>query len=353
MRSLKLIHLTLGFLLLRMTTAFAQEAPPALVSTEVVSSHDFQQQLTLVGRTRARAESSIVSDVEGKVASIQAGEGQKIDRGATLVTIDSRRIALSLKAKRAEADQARAQAELAEKELQRAEELVETSIFPERNLDQAVAEAARAAARLQELDAEREQLELDLEEATIRMPFAGYTVKRLVDVGEWVSRGTAVFEVVDLSVIEVTLDLPERHLGKLALGSAVAMTLSGEQGQSYAGQVTGIAPSASETTHTFPVIVAIDYSDSRLGGGMLVRVAVNLEDTFASLAVPKDAIVRQGDRTLVYTVVDGKARPVTVRISSSLGTLVAITGEGLSEGQEIVVRGNERIYPGSSVRVGE
>ncbi len=353
MRSPKSIRLTLGFLLLTTANAFAQEAPPALVSTEKVSSHEFQEQLTLVGRTRARAESSIVSEVEGKVASIQALEGQRVDKGATLVTIDSRRIALTLKAKKAETDQARAQAKLAEKELQRAEELVETSIFPERNRDQAVAEAARAAARLEELDAEREQLELDLEEARIRMPFAGYTVKRLVDVGEWVSRGTAVFEVVDLSVIEVTLDLPERHLGKLALGSAVAVTLSRDQSHSYAGQVTGIAPSASETTHTFPVIVAIDHGDSRLGGGMLVRAAVNLADTFTSLAVPKDAIVRQGDRTLVYSVVDGKARPVTVRISSSMGTLVAVAGEGLSEGQEIVVRGNERIFPGSSVRLGE
>lgn len=353
MRSMSSTRLSLGLLLFWTANAVAQESPPALVSTEEVASHDFHDQLTLVGRTRARADSSIVSDIEGKVAEIRALEGQAVDKGAALVIIDSRRIALALKAKEAQSAQADAQAKLAEKELQRAEELVQTAIFPERNRDQAIAEAARAAARLHELEAEREKLQLDLEETTIRMPFTGFTIQRLVDVGEWVTRGTAVFEVVDLSIVEVTLDLPERHLGMLAPGSKVRVTLSGNGSRIYEGKVTGIAPRASETTHTFPVIVAIANPDSSLGGGMLVRATAFLADTFTSLAVSKDAIVRQGDRTLVYAVVDGKATPIPVRISSSDGSLVAVEGQGLSEGLEIVVRGNERIFPGSPLRISE
>lgn len=354
MRSVKAVRLTLGFLLLSATRVVAQEAPSAaLVATEQVRSHEFHEQIHLVGRTRARAESSIVADVEGKVASIRAAEGQAVDKGATLVIIDSRRHALALKAKEAQSAQARAQSELAKKELRRTEELVETSIFPERTRDQAIAEAARAAARLQELEMERASLQLDLEETTIRMPFTGFTINRLVDVGEWVSRGTAVFEVVDLSVVEVILDLPERHLGKLALGSEVRVVLSGDDSRTFTGKVTGIAPQASTTTHTFPVIVAIPNGDARLGGGMLVRASANLADTFSSLAVSKDAIVRQGDRTLVYAKIDGKAAPISVRISANEGSLVAVEGEGLTDGLEVVVRGNERIFPGSPLRVSE
>ena len=64
----------------------------------------------------------------------------------------------------------------------------------------------------------------------------------------------------------------------------------------------------------------------------------------------KDAIVRQGNQTLVYTIVDGKATPITVTTSSSNGTMIAVSGEGLEDGMPVVVRGNERIFPGSPVR---
>ena len=64
----------------------------------------------------------------------------------------------------------------------------------------------------------------------------------------------------------------------------------------------------------------------------------------------KDAIVRQGVQTMVYTIADGKAVPVTVTVGSTSGNMIAVVGEGLSEGMPVVIRGNERIFPGSPVR---
>ncbi len=334
------------------------EMPAAVVATATIREVEFHEELTLVGRTEARRESRIVAEVAGRVKSLPAGEGRAVTRGAPLVTIDCRRVALALDAKKAEAAQAEADAELAEKELARARELVETSVFPERSLDSAAADEKRTAARYQELEAERRRLELDLESCTIRAPFAGSTVRKLVDVGEWVEAGTPVYEMVDLAVVKVTADLPERRYGQVAVGSRVAITRSasmaplrdGAEVEPLAGKVTGIAPRASETTHTFPVIIEVENSDGRLGSGMLVRASLELEGRFVSLGVSKDAIVRQGDRTLVYTVVDGVASEVTVKTRGSLGTLVAIEGDGLEAGQEVIVRGNERISDGSPVR---
>ena len=353
MRSIPRIFLTLGLFSIVVHSVLAQEPQPTLVTTEGIRQVEFNNQMTLVGRTRAQAHSSIVSAVPGKVQSIQAMEGLPFKKGAALVTIHPERMALALKAKQAESDQARARSELARKELLRAEELVLTSVYPERSRDQAIAEAAIASARLQELEAEKQQLEIDLYEATIRMPFSGFTIKRLVNVGEWVSRGTPVFEVVDLSVVEVTLDLPERHLGKLTVESSVIITLTGSREHTYSGRVTGIAPRASETTHTFPVIVAVEAGDSKLGAGMLVRATVNLVDTFTSLAVPKDAITREGDRTYIFAIQDDRAVRIAVQISSSEGSWVGIAGDGLFEDQPVVVRGNERLFSGSPVRVTE
>ena len=67
----------------------------------------------------------------------------------------------------------------------------------------------------------------------------------------------------------------------------------------------------------------------------------------------KDAIVRQGEQTMVYTIADGKAVPIPVIVGSTAGDMIAVTAEGLSEGMPVVVRGNERIFPGSPVRTAE
>jgi RND family efflux transporter MFP subunit len=256
---------------------------------------------------------------------------------------------LSLDAKTAEAAQAKAAADLAAKELARALDLYEQDILPERILDTAEAEATRSKERYHQLEAERKQLELDVENATITAPFGGYTIRQIVQIGEWVNPGTPVYELVDLGVVKVTVDLPERNFGQVEFGSEVAIAVSGRE-ETVTGKITGIAPQASETTHTFPVIVSVNNRDGLLGGGMLVRATVSLTGTFSSFAVSKDAIIRQGDQTMVYTIVEGKAAPITVRLSSSNGTLVAVSGEGLSDGMPVVVRGNERIFPGSPVQ---
>ncbi len=330
----------------------AQGPPPALVETAPVQEIEFHDQLTLVGRTEARAESRIVAEVAGRVRSVDTGEGRWVRRGQPLVTIDCRRVALALEAKQAEAAQAQADAELAAKELARAEDLVKTEIFPERNLDSAVAAASRTAERHRQLEAERRSLDLDLENCQIRAPYSGYAIRKLVDVGEWVDPGTAVFEMVDLGLVKVTVDLPERRFGQLERGSPVAIRLSADGDEPLAGKVTGIAPRASEATHTFPVIISVDNSGGRLGSGMLVKATLTLKNTFVSLAVSKDAIVRQGEATIVYTVVDGQAVPVPVRTRASQETFVAVDGDGLAAGQQVVVRGNERLFPGSPVRTG-
>lgn len=328
----------------------AQDLPPAAVETAPVQELEFHDQLTLVGRTEARRESRIVAEVSGRVSSLAAEEGHEVRRGAALVNIDCRRVALDLEAKKAEAAQAMADADLARKELARARDLVRTEVFPERNLDNAEAAEKRSAERYRELEAQRRRLELDLEDCTIRAPYSGFTIRKLVDVGEWVEAGTPVYEMVDLAVVKVTADLPERRFGQVDVASPVSITLTGDGSDPLTGRVTGIAPRASATTHTFPVIIEVDNAEGRLGSGMLVKVALALKGTFRGLAVSKDAVIRRNERMFVYTVKDGLASEVTVRIGASLGTMVAIEGDGLAAGMRVVVRGNERITDGSAVR---
>lgn len=334
-------------------SARAQEMPPTLVVTDEIRSMDFTDQLRLVGRTKAWVESRVVAEVSGRVAAIEVGEGVPVAEGTPLVRIEDQRIALELKSKEAETRQAELQASLAQTQLERSRELFGRKLISQTAADSASAWAAIQEARFHQLDAERQKLALDLEHCVLKAPFYGYTGKRLVDVGEWVNAGTPVFEMVDLSKIRITVDLPERYFGHLAIGSSVGIALASDSSVVLQGTVSGIAAAAVEETHTFPVTVTVANKSGRLGSGMLVRATLSLTDRFSSLAVSKDAIIRQGIQTVVYTVVDGKATPIPVMTSSTDGKMIAVSGAGLEQGMPVVVRGNERIFPGSPVRIAD
>ena len=332
----------------------SQEMPPTLVETDRVETREFNDQITLVGRTMPYVESRIVSEVAGQISAVNAGEGTWVTKGSPLVTLDSEQIGYLLQAKEAEAEQARLQAELAKTILQRNERLFKQELLSESTMDSARTWVGMTGARHQQLEAEKNRLRRDYNNCVIRAPYSGYTGRRMVDIGEWVNPGEAVFEMVELSLIKIIVDLPERHFGRLSIGSdvSVSVTGKGQDSQMMNGTVVGIDPNASQETHTFPVIVQVNNDQGRLGGGMLVRATLSLDDKFTSLAVSKDAIIRQGMNTMVYTVVEGKAAPVPVQTTSTDGKMVAVESESLQEGMEVVVRGNERIFPGSPVRVG-
>ncbi len=328
--------------------ASAQQ-PPTVVVTEEVREMDFHDQITLVGRTEAWISSRIVSEVAGQVKSIDASEGNPVSAGTPLATIDSDQIRFLLDAKKAQARQAKLEADLAHTNLKRVEELFSQNLVSQSAMDSSRAWAGIMDARYEELEAQRKSLERDLKNCTISAMYNGYTGQKLVDVGEWVNPGEPVFEMVDLSKIRVKVDLPERYFGNISTGAEAEIVASGNGGEVMRGEVTGIAPNANAETHTFPVIIEVENTDGKLGGGMLVRTSLWMDNTFKSLAVSKDAIIRQGDQTMVYTVNEGKAAPIQVITSSTEGKMIAVKGQGLVAGMPVVVRGNERIFPGSPV----
>lgn len=342
--------LILTFAALLPVSAIAQGMQATLVETEELRRMDFRSQVTLVGRTSAVRSGRIVAEVSGRVSRINAKEGNWVSRGTPLVSLNAERLQLSFDARHALAKQARVQNELAQTTLKRAEELYAKNLISESSRDSVHVAAITARERHNQLEAEAELFKLDVSRSVIRAPFDGYTGLQLVNTGEWVDRGDPVFEMIDPNQIKVRVDLPEKYFGHVEIGSEATVTLSADNQHPVIGTVSGVSPQAGAATHTFPVIVTIDNSDGRLGSGMLVRVRLSLKEKFSSLAVSKDAIIRQGMQTMIYTVVEGKAEQISVITSFALGHMIAVKGEGLSEGMPVVVKGNERVFPGGAVR---
>lgn len=330
-----------------------QSSTQTLVVADYVKMIEFNDQITLVSRTKTIRSSRVVSTVSGQVIEINADEGVRVKAGTPIVTLAPHRLQMALNAKQAEANQAKARSVAAATAFDRSKDLFSRELVPESKIDTDSSLALAAHERYRQLLAEKDRIAFDLEECVIKAPFTGYTGRQLVDVGEWVNPGTPVFELADPSVVKVTVDLPERYFGQLAVGSKIGITLSSDASRTLTGYVTGISPNAVESTHTFPVFITVRNKGGHLGGGMLVRATLYLNKKFTSLAVPKDAIVHQGLQTTVYTIADGKAQRIPVVTSSTLGAMIAVEGEGLSEGMQVIVRGNERIFPGSPVKLRE
>ncbi len=340
----------IALMLIIASSAYSQG--PTLVVTEKVHQQQFYTQIKLIGLTQGIIESNIVAEISGRVESIKTTEGNKIAQGEALLLIDSKPISLSLRAKQAEALQAAVQSELATEQKGRATQLRKDNLISSSGLDSALAWDAIQQAQFQKADAEREQLEIDLANTTIKAPYSGYTGRLLVDVGSWVTPGLPVFEMVDISKIKINADLPEKYFGQLKVGSSVSIkTSSGNN--TLQGVVVGVSPAASKSTHTYPVIIEVDNKDEVIASGMLVQVTLSLNEQFTSLSIPKDAIVRQGDNTIVYTIVDGKASMIPVTILSTEGAMLAVQSPMLHVDMEIIMRGNERVYPGAAVTTGQ
>lgn len=326
---------------------------PVLVKTEKVVEKTFHDQIKLVGRTQGIIESKIVAEIAGQVSGQGSGEGVFVNTGDVLLQIDAKTLKLDLDAKEAEVQQTELEAKLAAEQKERAVKLSKDNMISTSGLDSAVTWDAILNARHKKLSAELGKLRIDYENSAIKAPFSGFTGRKLVDVGEWVTPGMPVFELVDISKIKIIVQLPERYFGHLENGSKVRITSSQNDYINFEGTVVGISATASEETHTYPVIIEVKNKDNILASGMLVQVTLSLKEQFNSLAIPKDAVVRQGNNHMVYTIVEGKASPIPVTILSTYKDMLAVEAPGLTANSMVITRGNERIYPGSDVTTGD
>ena len=193
-----------------------------------------------------------------------------------------------------------------------------------------------------------ETLAYRIDQKSVPAPFDGYVAEEHTEIGQWVQPGGPVVTLVDISRVRVTVDVPERYAVKLVPDAWVKVAITSLPGDPRQGKIDVMLPRGNAMTRTFPVRVLIDNPDGAVKAGMEAVATFDLSDRFLALLVPKDAVVTAGDRSLVYRVADGKAFPVPVRIEGYHGAMAAVSGQ-LAVGEQVVVRGNERLMPGQAV----
>lgn len=354
-------------------TATAEESAVQLGEASVLNAS---------GYVTARRQATVSSKVTGKVAEVLLEEGMRVEEGQVLARLDNRQASLELDLTRAQLvaaeralDETRVNLERARKDLARASELAKGGVSSQSALDGAQAEADGLAARLVrqrgEVEVSRSGVALALQaldDTVIRAPFAGVAISKDAQPGEMVSpvsagggfTRTGISTIVDMSSLEIEVDVNEAYLQRVVPGQRVRATLDAYPDDPFAAHVITIIPSADRDKATVQVRIGFDRLDPRILPDMGVKVAFLSDEKSAGegnggvgrrvVRIPR-AAVRGASGSESVWVVDpqGRLERRAVRVAAGAGDPTEVTA-GLAAGEKVVVEGPATLVAGDVVR---
>jgi RND family efflux transporter MFP subunit len=325
--------------------ARAPAAPPPLVSLAPVASGRIAPQTEFVGTVYFAEVSDVASEIEGIVDAVKIEDGQRVKAGQALVELNTDLLAKRLEATRSSHQQVLAELDVARLDLGRREALFRKGSIAEGNYDDSRFKARALERRADSLQAEVERLEIETRKTVIRAPYDGVVIRRSVSRGEWLAKGKPLAVLARDDVVDIVVEVPETAIGLIRPGVPARVSVGAE---GFDGTVFAVVPRVNEATRTLPVKVRT-ANRKGLVEGQSATVTLPTAAARPALIVPRDAVISSAGRTVVFVVQDAKTRMVPVSVIGFDGLAAGVAGEGLSEGMQVVVKGNERLRDGQEV----
>ena len=355
----KLLLLLWSTLLISCSTSLAGDtgksktSSPVPVRVAIVEKKMISDQISLVGTTEAIAGSTVAAEVSGVVEYYPVKEGDFVKKGQLLVRLRSTDSEIRLKGAIAAREKIRANLQNAEKELARFSRLKDADSIAARKYDEALCNHNSILQEFLQSKAEVKRLCYEIKQKEVFAPFSGFIVKEYAQIGEWINCGGPVAAMLDLSQIRISVDVPERYAVMLSPQSKVSIIVKSISNDPLLGRIYTVLPQGDQNSRTFPVRINLPNPDLKIKSGMEATVTFNLlPGRESALLVPKDAVVVEGNKRLVFSVTDRKATPVYVKVIGYYDGNAAVKGD-LKPGDQVVIRGNERLRLGQTVRIEE
>lgn len=382
-------------------TAAEANTPPAVeVTTAAAIKRDLPRFFEATGSLAGDEQTDVAPQTAGKVVAVGVDIGSAVRRGQMLVKLDDAELNLRVQQAATQVDQAKAavrQAEekiglkpgqafdpnrvaevaaanvaldLAEKELRRAERLIESgdvsrSFFDEKRArrdqlreqrDVALAQARQnyAAVDVARTNVANAQSQLalarkNLSYALIVSPIDGFVAERTADVGEYVSPQQKVATIVRTNPLRIRMDIPEQAIPEVKVGQSVSVTTSAWPDRNFAGRVARLAPSVSAESRTLTVEAEVDNSGGALKPGQFATVRILQERVEPAVLVPARAVVTEAGVSRLFVIKDGRAEQRVVQTGQTEGDLIEIKS-GIAADEQVATSGVERLSDGVAVR---
>jgi membrane fusion protein (multidrug efflux system) len=324
----------------------AMGSPPQTVSATKVSSSEWQPQIEAVGSLRAVKGADLSLEVAGVVDAISFNSGDDVAEGAVLLKL------------RSDDDQAKLESLQATADL--------NQITYDRDLKQFKIQAVSQAnldtdvANLKNAKAQAAQQQAILDKKTLRAPFAGHLGIRAVDLGQFLSAGTAIVTLQALDPIFLDFFVPQQAVAQVRLGQKVAVKIDAYKDQTFPGEITAVNPKVDSSSRNVQIRATLKNADRRLIPGMYATVDIATGAPQNYVTLPQTAITYNPYGDTVYIVdsmgadAAGKptmiARQTFVTIGATRGDQVAVV-KGVNDGDMVVTAGQIKLHNGSSVLI--
>lgn len=331
----------------------AETVPATKIGAEniaIVKMERVESGPPISGSLAAEREASIRAEVPGSVVEILAEQGERVNRGALLARIDDSAIRELQVSARSGVTTAQLSAEIAQRELSRAERLLAAGAIAERDLESVRRASTMAQAQLADARSRLAMAEKQLGMTQVRAPFSGIVGERTISAGDVVQPGTPMFTVVDPSTMRFEASLPAEALKNVRIGAPVRFGVTGYESRTFTGRVSRISPSADPVTRQVRIVVSIPSSGDLVSGLFAEgRVATETKNV---PSIPLNAIDRRGLEPFVLRIRAGKVEKVVVEP----GTIDDVAEQieivrGVAVGDTLLLGTAQGIAPGTSIVV--
>ncbi|HEY4343866.1 MAG TPA: efflux RND transporter periplasmic adaptor subunit [Parvibaculum sp.] len=313
--------------------------PPSTVEVVTAAAQDVQVNVSALGSLDADQSIVVSPEIDGIVTSIDFTDGQRLNKGDTIISIDSG----SLKARLM---QTQARLTLTRANYDRADRLRKQGSGTERALDEALND-------LRSAEADVAAAQADFDKANIRAPFTGIVGLRRVSLGEYLKAGAAIATLADVDHLRIDFRVSEVFLTKISKGQDVSVQLDAMPGQSFKGTITAIDPVVDVAGRAISVRAVLPNESGKLRPGLFGRVNI-VTLVRNSVVLPESAIVPQqtGGKAVFIVTKGGEKGPHVelrpVEIGERLTGQVEILS-GVAAGDVVVTAGQLKIRNGDAV----
>jgi multidrug efflux system membrane fusion protein len=319
--------------------------PPTPVSIAEAKPEVIPNLLTAVGDLAAVHQVNVTSDVGGRITGIMFEAGSTVKAGSTLVQLFDA-------PDQGDLASFKAQAVVAQLSLDRAKQLAAKQFGPQSTVDQAQAAYDQAIAGISKTEAL-------ISQKLVRAPFDGELGVRHVELGQFLTAGTQIVTLTDLSMLYANFTVTEKQSAQLKVGQTVRVVVDAYPKRNFEGKITAIEPQISTDTRNIHVQATIANPDHILKPGMFTTTTVVMPDRPAVVTVPETAVdyTLYGDSVFLLTEKkedDGKTSLTAVRTFVRTGSRIEGRTEivsGVKPGDRVVAVGQLKLQSGAAVAI--
>jgi membrane fusion protein (multidrug efflux system) len=319
--------------------------PVSAVTTYAAQEVVWHPSLQAIGTLAPVQGVTISADADGTIVKIAAESGTTVKAGDLLVQLDT-----SVETAQLNATQARG--ELARVNIERARGLLESQSMSKSEYDTIEASYKQSQADVAALQAL-------IDKKHVRAPFDGRIGIRLVNEGQYVSKGRALMPLQKLNPIFVNFSVPQRHLPDLVLGQQISVTVDAFAGTTFPGVISAINSEVDAASRNVSVQATLENPAEVLRSGMFAQVEIELPVAAPKIVLPATAIAyaSYGNSVFIVENMKGKdgveylgVRQQIVQLGATRGDLIAIE-DGVKPGEQVVSAGVFKLRNGAHIQV--